>query len=402
MNYRPNFHLAPPQGRLNDPNGVFVDGDTLHVYYQHDPAFPRRPKRTGWGHATASVSAPTPWQHHPDALYPDLPYDKNGCYSGGAVVDGTDVWLFYTGNLKEGGRRTPSQNRVRAIDPSGPEGGIYLRDENNPLIPDSPEGYTGHFRDPQITRDGDGWRMVIGAQTEDERGTIVLYRSQDLAQWEFQGEISFDDPSQLPGGYMWECPNLLTLGDKQVLIFCPQAETDRCGYIVGTLDGLDFHIERGFTLLDHGTQFYAPQATEDGILLGWMGMPAQDDTPTQGWVHTLTLPRRIWLEDNYLHQDPLWSALPETHGREGFGSTIDIKGEGSFALIDAAGDEAFRVTQRDGTIAFNGGNPIDCPDGEMRLIADGCAVEVYAGGGRIAASFAVFGESPWQGWEPRG
>ena len=71
-------------------------------------------------------------------MYPDLPYDKDGCYSGGAVVDGTDVWLFYTGNLKEDGHRIPSHNRVRAIDPSGPEGGIYLRDENNPLIPDSP------------------------------------------------------------------------------------------------------------------------------------------------------------------------------------------------------------------------------------------------------------------------
>ena len=163
---------------------------------------------------------------------------------------------------------------------------------------------------------------------------------------------------------------------------------------MGTLDGLNFHIERGFTLLDHGTQFYAPQATEDGILLGWMGMPAQDDTPTEGWVHTLTLPRRIWLEDNYLHQEPLWSALPETHGREGFGSTIDIKGEGSFALIDAAGDEAFRVTQRDGTISFNGGEPIDCPDGDMRLIADGCAVEVYAGGGRIAACLLYTSPSP--------
>lgn len=54
------------------------------------------------------------------------------------MVDGTDVWLFYTGNLKEDGRRIPSHNRVRAIDPSVPEGGIYLRDENNPLIPDSP------------------------------------------------------------------------------------------------------------------------------------------------------------------------------------------------------------------------------------------------------------------------
>ncbi|MER0071195.1 glycoside hydrolase family 32 protein [Corynebacterium sp. KPL2850] len=400
MNHRPNFHLAPPLGRLNDPNGLFVDGDILHAFYQHDPAFPHKPKRTGWGHATTTVSAPTPWRHYPDALYPDLPYDKDGCYSGGAVVDGTDVWLFYTGNLKEDGRRIPSQNRVRVMDPSGPEGGIYVRDADNPLIADSPEGYTGHFRDPHISRAGEGWRMVIGAQTEDERGTIVLYYSQDLRQWEFQGELVFDDPAQLPGGYMWECPNLLTFGDKHVLIFCPQEETDRCGYVVGTLDGLNFHVERGFTLLDHGTQFYAPQATEENILLGWMGMPAHDETPTQGWVHTLTIPRQLWLEDNYLCQEPLWSALPETRGRDGFGSTIDVTGEGAYALVDATGKEAFRVVQGGGTISFNGGETIACPDGEMRLIADGCAVEVFAGGGRIAAAFAVFGDAPWQAWEP--
>lgn len=37
---RPAYHVTPPQGRLNDPNGMYVDGDTLHVYYQHDPGFP--------------------------------------------------------------------------------------------------------------------------------------------------------------------------------------------------------------------------------------------------------------------------------------------------------------------------------------------------------------------------
>ena len=40
MTYRPKFHLSPPQGRLNDPNGLTLIGDELHVFYQHDPAFP--------------------------------------------------------------------------------------------------------------------------------------------------------------------------------------------------------------------------------------------------------------------------------------------------------------------------------------------------------------------------
>ena len=126
------------------------------------------------------------------------------------MVDGEDVWLFYTGNLKRDGVRIPSQNRVRVVDPSGPAGGFYEHDPANPLINGAAEGFTGHYRDPQITRDDAGWRMVLGAQAEDETGHVVLYRSTDLAHWSFQGAITFDtsgaesglSPDLVPGGYM--------------------------------------------------------------------------------------------------------------------------------------------------------------------------------------------------------
>lgn len=96
----------------------------------------RRRELRGGGHASASLTTAERWRHHPDALYPGMPYDKHGCYSGGAAVDDGDVW-FYTGNLKVDGRRIPSQNRVRALAPSGPEGGLlpadsgYLMDSRN-------------------------------------------------------------------------------------------------------------------------------------------------------------------------------------------------------------------------------------------------------------------------------
>ena len=77
-------------------------------------------KRTGWGHVSAELDT-LRWLHHPDALYPDVAYDLDGCYSGGAVVDGEQVYLFYTGNLKEptadgGFARRATQNRVNAVD----------------------------------------------------------------------------------------------------------------------------------------------------------------------------------------------------------------------------------------------------------------------------------------------
>jgi beta-fructofuranosidase len=33
--YRPQVHFSPPQGFMNDPNGMFVDADGVyHLYYQ--------------------------------------------------------------------------------------------------------------------------------------------------------------------------------------------------------------------------------------------------------------------------------------------------------------------------------------------------------------------------------
>lgn len=451
MNYRPRFHVTPIQGRLNDPNGMFVDGEVLHLYYQHDPHFPHSPKRTGWAHTAVDLRTPSPARHFPDALYPDMPYDKDGCYSGGAVRDGEGVWLFYTGNLKVGGRRIPSQNRVRAIDPGAPHGGLYVRDAANPLIPDAEPGFTGHFRDPHITcvPGTERWRMVLGAQTAAEEGTIVVYYSDDLSSWEFAGPLTFDtsgaqpgwSPDLVPGGYMWECPNLVSLRDeatgerKDVLVFCPQgvgkrtdaglthyASSDQCGYLVGRLDGATFHVERGFSELDYGHEFYAPQLVEweDGaaLLVGWVGLPAQDDTPTvvtEGWVHALTLPRRVTLRDGWLRQEPVWEQLPTPAPSEGFGSVAQARGTFdsealSWELLDAAGAPALTVTLASATEGQGrmtlrrerDGNERVVPviPGEVTLIADGCVVEIYAGGGRVVATSAVFGDGDarWKGW----
>ena len=78
--FRPRFHLAPPSGRLNDPNGLYVEDGVLHAYYQHDPQWPTAEKRTGWGHASTPLLSDKPelWTHHPDALYPAVDYDDKG------------------------------------------------------------------------------------------------------------------------------------------------------------------------------------------------------------------------------------------------------------------------------------------------------------------------------------
>lgn len=200
--HRPQFHLTPPIGRLNDPNGLYFENGELHAYFQHDPQWPISGKRTGWGHAKARITddgAPERWEHLPDALYPAVDYDTHGCYSGSAVLVDGELELFYTGNAKPNNTRHATQNLVRVSQRHAPHGGAHIRAAENPLIDGPAPGYTAHYRDPQILfRDGQ-WLMLLGAQREDETGAVVLYTSPDRRTWDFAGEIEFDCTAAHPG-----------------------------------------------------------------------------------------------------------------------------------------------------------------------------------------------------------
>ena len=515
---RPFLHVTPLQGRLNDPNGLCTVGNTLHIFYQHDPVFPSTPKRTGWGHASVLISGKNAWRitHHPDSLYPGHSYDMQGCYSGNAVIvnenerNGKDnkdsLAIFYTGNVKiplEDGkiRRRTTQNLVRATnDPVvGMEFHYY---PENPLIDGPAPGFTEHFRDPMVTRDFGGerrWRMVIGAQRNDLTGGIALYRSDDLVHWAYESELIFDvknaqpgsAPDILPRGYMWECPNLFRMHDRStgedldVLVMCPQglserringvrhyASSDQCGYIVGRLEGTTFSVIRGFSELDYGHTFYAPQftdgsrianpqdvskkdnketesSTEDylkdqdhlvdnsrsaensywrrrsgqgsgvwdsAVMLGWMGLPDADDAPTvsaAGWVHSLTMPRRVVLQDYRLVQSflpdkgTIRSCAAEAAKVENYGpfwvqhrevaspSGSDVVH--SVLLTDTGGSQAAQVDVEPGRISVEINGDVRVADidteymqGPTSIIVDGCTLEVLAGGGQIAFSSMVY------------
>lgn len=187
-----------------------------------------------------------------------------------------------------------------------------------PLIVDSPEGYTEHFRDPKVWKDGDTFYFVIGAQRDSLTGCALLYKSSDVLNWELVGEIR---TTLTDFGYMWECPDYFELDGKGILVFSPQgveAEGPRyqniyqTGYLIGSpLDLKTGEFQHGtFHELDAGFDFYAPQSTEakDGrrIVIGWMGLPdIEYPTDRYDWAHCLTLPREVTLADGKLIQKPV-------------------------------------------------------------------------------------------------
>ena len=345
----PLVHVAPPVGRLNDPNGLLVDAGTYHAFYQFTPLHGTR-RLVYWGHSSSTDLLH--WRHRGVAVVPDSPYDASGAYSGSALVlTGAEAGaaparapyqLFYTGNLKDPvtDERTASQCLVTSADLDD-----FAKWPANPLIADHAPGYTAHYRDPQVSRDPErpgAYRMLIGVQRADETGAAVLYRSRDLLTWEPDGEITFPDAGGALDdfGFMWECPGLVTLTDeatgleRDVLIWCPQGARPAgeegyenvfpCVYAVGRLVGTELRECDGTVReVDRGFEFYAPQVfarrpSEPGpvLLTGWAGNASEDDQPsieTGQWVHALSMPRMLSLKAGRLVQRPA-ACLPYDAG----------------------------------------------------------------------------------------
>lgn len=312
--YRLNYHLMPPVGLLNDPNGLIHYKGVYHVFYQWNP-FGTKHGAKLWGHYSSKDMVH--WQEEPVALAPSEWYERNGCYSGSSVeVDGK-LYLIYTGNVKrEDGTRETYQCLAVSLD------GIHF-EKHGPII-QLPKGYNAHFRDPKVWKKNDRWYMILGAQTLDEKGTAVLFTSKDLYYWEEAGRIAGAGMNGLADfGYMWECPDLFNLNGKDILMVSPQGlESNgyfyhnlfQSGYFIGTLDYENSTFQHGpFTELDRGFDFYAPQSFTDEkgrtILYGWMGITDETEqyhpTISNHWVHALTMPRVLTFQNGKIYQRPV-------------------------------------------------------------------------------------------------
>ena len=308
--WRQTFHIQPETGLLNDPNGFSYYNGEYHLFYQWFPLGPVHGLKY-WYHTKSKDLVH--WDNVGIGIQPTNQYDSHGAYSGSAVEHEGKLHLLYTGNTRdENWIRHPYQC-LAIMDKTG---GIKKWDQ--PVIQDVPMGYTDHFRDPKVWKKGNHFYAVIGAQRENNTGCIVLYRSEDLLSWNFEGELQTSLPSF---GYMWECPDYFELQEQGVLVFSPQGIIPKgdeyqniyqSGYILGEpLDLKNRTLTHGsFQELDRGFDFYAPQTMLDPdgrrILVGWMGLPEIDyPTDKSGWAHCLTLPRELSIRGGKLIQQPV-------------------------------------------------------------------------------------------------
>ncbi len=301
----PRFHIAPRVGWCNDPNGfAYFDGQ-YHLFYQY---YSYEPKwgPMHWGHVTSRDLVH--WERQPVALFPDHPYDVDGCFSGCGIEKDGKFYLLYTGHvdlLKKPGQpdRIETQNLAVSTD------GIYFtKSDKNPVIKLPEQVSTGedhHFRDPKIWQHDGLYYAVVGAQTAEETGQVLVFTSKNLEDWQFKHVMAKAEGNQ---GFMWECPNFAEFDGHEALIFSPQGvkpegklyrNLHQSGSMLGKMDyesGIFYHDD--FKLLDYGFDFYAPQVAEapDGrcLMVGWLNMwesamPEQAD----GWCGQMTVPREL-------------------------------------------------------------------------------------------------------------
>lgn len=317
--YRPHIHFTPICGWINDPNGFINFDGKYHLFCQYNP-YDTVWGPAHWGHAVSEDLIT--WSHMPIALAPDKSYDKDGCFSGSAIEREGKLYLIYTGNAFLN-RDKGLANQTQCIAFSN-DGINFDKYSDNPVIKNErfiEDMSIYDFRDPRVVKWMDKYLCIVGSKTKDNIGQFILFESEDLINWSFKSVMIKGDKCF---GTMWECPDMFHLDGKDVIIMSPvempsQGERYRnvnnSLWIIGSFDSKHgkFTMEN-YGEIDHGFDFYAPQATAspDGkiVMISWMEMWGHTmPTHEMGlkWTGAMGLPRELSIRNNELIQQPVSS-----------------------------------------------------------------------------------------------
>ena len=414
--YRQQFHLQPPVGWLNDPNGLCVYGGQYHAFFQYGP-FDVTGGVKHWGHAVSKDLLH--WEPLPVMLYPDEPFDCHGVYSGSALIEGTEMYLYYTGNVKHPGdfdyiKQGRGHNVCLAV---SHDGKTVASKQCLLYNKDYPAGLTCHVRDPKVFVYEGKYYMVLGARTLEDKGEVLVLESTDKLHWNHINTLTTPETF----GYMWECPDLFCLDGQWYLAVSPQGIQCQniygCGYFAVYGDWRAHCTLGEFHEADFGFDYYAPQSfvDENGrrIQIGWMGMPDADygNAPTvaHGWQHCFTVPRLLTKgPGGTLLQTP----VPELDARRSAAALTLRNGEeaslspcfdltaapaGDFALTVARGVELV-YTEQDSTCVLQFTDPaqasgrtqrrtkLSAPCRSVRVVGDRSSLEIFLNDGAAVFS----------------
>ncbi len=343
---RPQFHLLPAANWMNDPNGPIFYRGRYHMFFQHNPngAFWGT---MHWGHATSPDMVH--WRHEPVALAPTPGgYDRDGAFSGSAILDGEKPTLIYTGvlppmsssevTLDDGQHRWREvQCLATSLDPD-------LRSWKKfpePILARPPQhlAVTG-FRDPGVWREGKEWLLTLGSGIRGKCGAVLLYQSHDLVQWTFRHlllegpRVGQSSKNPVDSGEMWECPDFFALGDRHVLLISTMGKVF---WKTGRYKDRRFTPEKE-GVVDFGAYYAAKTMLDEHgnrILWGWIPETRpEEECRAAGWAGVMALPRVLSVaKDGTLRMSvaPVLQVLRGPHSQ--FAATGDQDRQKSLSAI---------------------------------------------------------------------
>lgn len=417
--FRPIYHHTPAYGWMNDPNGMFYKDGVWHLYYQYNPYGSQWENMT-WAHSTSTDLMH--WENQGEVIQPDA---LGTIFSGNSVVDkentagfGKDVVIaFYT---------SAGNAQTQSIAYSTDNGMSFKKYANNPIITsDVPD-----FRDPKVFWNDDlnQWNLILASGQQ-----MNIYSSKNLKDWKY--ESCFGEGYGNHGG-VWECPDLLKIGDKWVLI-CNINPGGPFGgsatqYFVGTFDGHKFTCESKPEVtkwMDYGKDHYATVSFSNApngriVVLPWMSnWQYANQVPTQQFRSANGLPRDVSLYnyngEEYVSVKPSPEVLnafeQKASGRFQTASYLEVTNIKSNASIVLSNDKDEYVT-----MVYDGKNGIFSMDRTqsgltefhndfksktiaptngtikgMQIFVDRCSIEAFDIDGKVAMSNLVFPSKPY-------
>ena len=442
--FRPLYHHTPAYGWMNDPNGMFYQDGTYHLYFQHNP-YGSTWGNLAWGHSTSTDLVH--WTYEGDAVMPDA---WGMIFSGSSVVDKENragfgegaVIAFYTSAKPSPWGDCQTQSLAYSLD----KGKTFIKYEKNPILVSEERD----FRDPKVFwyAPGKHWVMLLAVGQE-----MQIFSSKNLKEW--KKESSFGAKQGAHGG-VWECPDLVELPvegtkEKKWVLICNINPGGPFGgsatqYFVGTFDGKKFTNESPTQTkwMDWGKDNYATvtwnNAPDDRcIALGWMSnWQYQTLLPTSQYRGANTIARDLTLYladgDYFLQSAPspeieqargekksfpkfkvrdtyeIESLLPENKGayemvisiQNAGASKIELtlsntKGEKIYMYYNVPRKQFVMDRSESGLVNFSQDFPAvtvapihDTDDIQLRLFLDRSSIEAFGEGGKYVMTNRVF------------
>lgn len=410
--YRLKYHLMPPVGWMNDPNGLLFFKGKYHLFYQYNP-FSSLPGIMLWGHATSEDLI-----HFKDEEVALVPTDEHtSIFSGGAIeIDGV-LNAIYTLHYEQEGEKREEVYLAKSEDGFHFSKPICVFD--NQTLPDTIS--KEDFRDPYPIQVGDMFYVLVGGKNvEKNQGLIVVLKGTNLEQLQY----AFTIGPFYELGDMGECPSYHKVDGKDVLLVSgchvQNRENDfknmnSSVFIVGNLDLSQGKMQIDFIKeIDKGDTFYAPQfinGIKEPVMIGWLEMWGKE-YPTHElghhWVGAFSIPRKLTIQGTDICQMPV-DSVNKYHLSEKTPSkcldirlTFESKGRGIisgrngkviFGLEDYFYLDATQSNNKNGYIRRTNQKYESC---SIRVLLDISSIEIFIDGGREAISSRIYLDGEYQ------